>query len=116
MVLARMRASYKSIQPLDPVCKPMRHKKIKCAIGNWWLGCVPFAAKNIKNIIGPKRLVLRQKNLENPLADRGQLNAFLGADVTRCCDCRSNASRMVVALETRRFDNASLLWFDLDVL
>ena len=75
MALAHMGAGDKGIEALDLVGKAMRGQEIQRAIGHWRLCAQTFVAQPVEDVIGPKRAVLFQQNLEHPAALGGELQA-----------------------------------------
>lgn len=102
MGLAGMHTGGKGIQPPHPMGKALIHKEFQGAIGNGRLMAKPLCRQTLQDIIGAKRLMLFQKDLQSPLAHRGKPRPLLGRQSFSPRQNIGGTMAMVMALKGRR--------------
>jgi len=94
--LAGVDAGGKGVQPLDAVGKAVVHQKLQRAIGDGGLVAETIGGKTRQHVIGTKRLVLLQQDLQHPAADRGQADPGGGGHLRGAGKGVSGAMGMVM--------------------
>ena len=84
-----MRASGKSIQPFDPVGKPMFYQKVQRTVGNGRLRTKTIIGQSLKDIIGAKGPVFLKKDFQRSAPHRSFPQA--GRRRTGFCRCKDLA-------------------------
>ena len=77
MTRSRLSAGHKGVQPLDSMGKAMVRQERQCAIRDWGLCPKALCAKPLQHLVGPKRRVMFQQNLQRPAAHWGELPPVL---------------------------------------
>ena len=105
MLLSGMRAGDESVQPLDPMRKPVCHQEIQRPIGRRRLGAFP---QDLKDLIGPKRAVPFQQNLKHTPPRGRKLQPGLAAMAVRRRHPGGNAMLVVVSFKS---DHSGLICY-----
>lgn len=99
MILAHMGAGGERVQAFDFMGKPVADKEIQRTIGDRRLGAEPFRAQPFQNVIGAKRAMLFQQNLENTPPLRREFQAIAFAILCGGINPFADAIRMVVTVK-----------------
>ena len=96
MVMARMQAGRKGVQPLQAMRQPVFDQKLQRAIGDGRLAAEAFGRKAVQHLIGAHGAMRFQQDLQRPLPDRGQAGAIRGQPVTGLVKHADFAGPMIV--------------------
>lgn len=80
MILTGMTAGGKGVEPSDLVRKTLIHKKLQRAIGHGRLLAEALGSQPVQYLIGTKRAMFPQQDLQCGATDRGQANPTFGQD------------------------------------
>lgn len=76
MVLVRMQAGRKGVQPLQTMCQTMLNQKLQRAIHNRRLVAESFCCETVQNLIGAHRAMGFQQDFQRAPPDRCQPRAL----------------------------------------
>ena len=109
MIFARMRAGDESVQPLDPVDKPVLGQELQSAVCDRRLRRHAVISQHIEDFVGPHRSVLFQQDFKDAPPRRCQL--YTGILAMGRCGGQAilNAMRMIVSVETYRIHGSTAI-------